>query len=93
VGKFVMQIEKPQTIGRYAMNIEVEGLPADFYENYIKNINAVTAEDVLRVANKYIKYDNLRIIITGKADEVIPSLERLKIPIFQFDKFGVLIKK
>jgi zinc protease len=93
VGKFVMQIEKPQTIGRYAMNIEVEGLPADFYENYIKNINAVTAEDVLRVANKYIKYDNLRIIITGKADEVIPSLERLKIPIFQFDKFGVLVKK
>ncbi len=75
------------------MYIEVEGLPADFYENYIKNINAVTAEDVMRVANKYIMTNNLRIIITGKADEVLPFLEKLKIPIFQFDKFGVLIKK
>ncbi len=91
VGKFVMQIEKPQTIGRYAMNIEVEGLPADFYENYIKKISAVTAEDILRVANKYILYDNLRIIITGKADEVITPLEKLGIPIYRFDPYGKLL--
>ncbi|WP_395045552.1 M16 family metallopeptidase, partial [Flavobacterium sp.] len=38
VGRFVMQVEKPATIARYALNIETEGLPADFYENYIKNI-------------------------------------------------------
>jgi zinc protease len=93
VGKFVMQIEKPQTIGRYAVNIEVEELPTDFYENYIKNINAVTAEDVMRVANKYIMYDNLRIVIAGKASEILTPLEKLGIPIYEFDKFGVLVKK
>ncbi len=88
VGRFVMQVEKPQTVARYALNIETEGLPVDFYENYIKNIQAVTADDVMRVMNKYVLEDNLRIIVTGKGSEVIPALERLKIPMFYFDKFG-----
>jgi zinc protease len=88
IGKFVMQVEKPETIARYALNIETQGLPADFYENYIKNINAVTAEDIMRVANKYFLADNLRIIVTGKGSDVIPGLEKLKIPMFYFDKFG-----
>jgi predicted Zn-dependent peptidase len=44
------------------------------YENYIKTINAVTAEDVLDAANKYFLIDNTRIIIAGKGD-VIPGLE------------------
>ena len=88
VGKFVMQVEKPATVARYALNIETEGLPADFYENYIKNINAVTPEDVMRVANKYFMEDNLRILVVGKGSEVISGLESTKMPIFYFDKFG-----
>ncbi|MEN9335324.1 MAG: hypothetical protein RLZZ500_311 [Bacteroidota bacterium] len=88
IGRFVMQVEKPQTVARYALNIETESLPADFYENFIKNIQSVTAEDVMRVMNKYVLADNLRIIVTGKGSEVIPGLEKLKIPMFFFDKFG-----
>ena len=88
VGRFVMQVEKPQTIARYALNIETEKLPADFYENFIKNIQAVTADDVMRVMDKYVLADNLRILITGKGADVLPGLEKLKIPIFYFDKFG-----
>ncbi|WP_396140491.1 M16 family metallopeptidase [Flavobacterium sp.] len=88
VGKFVMQVEKPATVARYALNIETEGLPTDFYENYIKNINAVTPDDVMRVANKYFLQDNLRILVVGKGSEVIAGLESTKIPMFYFDKFG-----
>ncbi len=88
VGRFVMQVEKPATIARYALNTEVQGLPSDFYENYIKNINAVSAEDVLRVSNKYFLEDNLRIVVVGKGSDVIAGLEKLKIPMFYFDKFG-----
>lgn len=88
VGRFVMQVSKPQTIARYALNIETEKLPEDFYVNYIKKINAVTPDDVLRVANKYFLADNIRIIITGKGSEVLPGLEKLGIPMFYFDKFG-----
>lgn len=93
VGRFVMQVEKPATIARYALNIETENLPADFYENYIKNINAVTPEDVMRVANKYILSDNLRILVVGKVSDVLPGLEKLNIPIYYFDKFGAPTEK
>jgi zinc protease len=88
VGRFVMNVEKPQTIARYALNIETEGLPADFYESYIKKIQEVTADDVMRVMNKYVLADNMRILITGKGADVLPGLEKLNIPIFYFDKFG-----
>ena len=93
IGRFVMQVEKPATVARYALNIQTEGLPADFYENYIKNINAVTPEDIMRVANKYMLADNLRIIVVGKATDVLSGLEKLKIPIFYFDKYGAPTEK
>ncbi|PWA04513.1 peptidase M16 [Flavobacterium psychrotolerans] len=88
VGRFVMQIEKPQTVAGYALRIKTQGLPEDFYENYIKSINDVTADDVLRVANTYFQADKARIVIVGKGSEVLPALEKLKIPIFYFDKYG-----
>ena len=92
VGNFVMQIEKPSTIAGYALNKETQGLPEDFYENYIKNINAVTAEDIKNAANKFFLTDQTRVIIVGKAADVLPGLEamskREKLPIFYFDKYG-----
>ncbi|AWG20375.1 peptidase M16 [Flavobacterium faecale] len=88
IGRFVMNFEKPQSIARYALNTEIEELPKDFYENYIKTITAVTADDVLKAANKYFLIDNSRIIIIGNAEVVLPGLKKLNIPIHYFDKFG-----
>jgi zinc protease len=92
VGNFVMQIEKSATIARYALNKYTQNLSDDFYENYIKNINAVTAQDIKNAANKYFLTENTRVVITGKAADVLPALEKLskdaKLPIFYFDKFG-----
>ena len=88
IGRFVMQIEKPQTVAGYALRIQTQSLPADFYENYIKNISAVTADDIMRVANKYFLADNSRIVIVGKAADVASGLEKLKFPVSYFDKYG-----
>jgi predicted Zn-dependent peptidase len=93
IGRFVMQVQKPQAIARYALNIETEKLPEDFYENYIRNINAVTPEQIQIAANKYFLIDNTRIVIAGKGADVIPGLESLKIPIFYFDKYGNPVEK
>jgi len=93
IGKFVMDIEKPATVARYALQTKTQGLPTDFYENYIKNINAVTADDVLRVSKKYFLAENLRIVVVSKGAEVIPGLEKLNIPIFYFDKYGNKVEK
>ncbi|MDQ8014678.1 MAG: pitrilysin family protein [Flavobacterium nitrogenifigens] len=93
IGRFVMQVEKPQAVARYALNIETEKLPADFYEKYIQTINNVTADDIYRVANKYFLLDNMRIVIVGKGSDVLPGLEKLQIPISYFDKYGNPVEK
>lgn len=98
VGNFVMGIEKPATVASYALRIETEDLPKDFYETYLEKIEAVTKEQVLSAAKKYFLNDNLRIVVTGKGSEVIDALENLtfdgkKIPVKYFDQAGAPTKK
>ena len=93
VGDFVLALERPQTIARYALNIKLNNLPSDFYTTYLQKINAVTAEDVMRVANKYFKSENARIIIVGKGSEVLENLEKTGIPIKYFDTYANPIDK
>lgn len=94
VGSFVMALERPQTIANYALNIETEGLPKDFYTTYLERINAITIEDVQKAAQKYFSSDNARIIVTGKGSEVLENLEKIKfngkkIPILYYDKQAI----
>ena len=93
VGDFVLALESPQTIARYALNIKLNNLPNDFYTSYLENINAVTAEDVTRVANKYFKTENARIVVVGKGSEVLENLEKTGIPIKYFDTYANAVEK
>ena len=86
IGGFVMDVQKPATAARYALNIARYNLPEDFYANYIKNINAVTLDDVQNAAIKYFKGDKARIIITGKGIDVLKNLENTDYIIKYFDK-------
>ncbi|MDM1378766.1 M16 family metallopeptidase [Myroides marinus] len=86
VGNFVMEIQKPATVATYALYKELYNLPADFYENYIKNINAVTVADVQAAAKKYFLKDNMRIVIVGKGADVLPGLEKLGYSIKYYSK-------
>lgn len=88
VGKFVMDLEKPQTIANYALNIKLNDLPKDFYTTYLQKINAVTADDVKRVANAYMKTENARVIVVGKGSEVLENLEKTGIPIKYYDTYA-----
>ncbi len=93
VGSFVRALQRPQTIANYALNIQTLGLPADYYENYLKNFEAVTLEDVQKAANKYFKIDNARIIVTGKGVDVADKLEQLGYKVNYFDTYGNSIEK
>lgn len=88
IGNFVMDAEKPEVIARQALSTQTQGLPKNFYKNYIQNINAVTSEDVLSAAQKYFSYDNSRILVVGKGSDVLPALEKLPYKINYFDRFG-----
>ncbi|MGB1308388.1 MAG: M16 family metallopeptidase [Oceanihabitans sp.] len=93
VGDFVLALESPQTIARYALNIKLNDLPKDFYTTYLQKINAVTVEDVNRVANKYFGTDNARIVVVGKGSEVLENLEKTGIPIKYYDAFANEVAK
>ncbi|WAC01255.1 pitrilysin family protein [Lacinutrix neustonica] len=93
VGDFVLALERPQTIANYALNIKLNELPKDFYKTYLTKINAVTVEDVARVANKYFTEQNARVIIVGKGSEVISNLEKTGIPIKYFDEYANEVDK
>jgi predicted Zn-dependent peptidase len=86
IGNFVMALENPSIVANYALNIVTKKLPQDFYETYLQKINAVTVDDVQRVAQKYFSEDNARIVIVGKALDVLPNLEKLPYAINYFDK-------
>tara|TARA_R110002126_G_scaffold97803_1_gene227556 strand:- start:16085 stop:18139 length:2055 start_codon:yes stop_codon:yes gene_type:complete len=88
VGSFIKNVENPRTIAGYALNILQNDLPADYYENYLKNIKAVTLEDVQNAAIKYFRGDKARIVITGKAIDVLDNLEKTDYVIKYFDKEG-----
>ncbi|MBT8299371.1 MAG: insulinase family protein [Maribacter sp.] len=91
VGRFVMALERPQTIANYALNIEKEGLSKDFYKTYLERINAITIADVQNAAQKYFSTENARIVVTGKGSDVLENLEKVELngktlPVFYFDK-------
>jgi zinc protease len=64
-------------------------LPPDYYQNYAKAVSAVTREDVLRVAKKYIDLAHLNIVIVGDRKSIEGPLKATGIaPIVILDPEG-----
>ncbi len=93
VGSFIMSTEQPSTIANFATNIAKFNLPEDFYEKYLENFQSVTTEDVKRVINKYLLKDKLRVLVVGKGQDVLSSLESMSYNINYFDKEGNPVEK
>ncbi len=75
-GSFARSLENPDNVANYYLNIERFGLPADFYKNYITNLNKVTAQQVELSAKKYLTPNSMTILIVGKASEIAESLKK-----------------
>jgi len=75
-GSFARSLERPQTVARQALSIARFDLPKDYYESYLKKIEAVTKEDVQRAAQKYIQPDRANILIVGNKDDVAEKVKR-----------------
>jgi zinc protease len=75
-GAFGRSLESPQTIAGFALNTAKYSLPKDYYNNYLKSIDAVTIVDVQATAKKFIKPDNAYILVVGKGADVADKLKR-----------------
>lgn len=55
------------------INDEWTRRPADFWQTYRDRMNAITIEEVQRVARKYIHPDNMIMLVVGKWAEIAPG--------------------
>lgn len=90
-GSFIMALENPQTIARYALNVEKEDLPKDFYKSFLEKLENVSKADVELAAKKYFNVNNARVVVVGKGSEILSNLENIdfhgkKLPVLYYSK-------
>jgi len=67
-------------------------LPLDYYGGFVSGINAVTAADVQRVAQRYIDPDKFDIVIVGDRSQIEAGLKALNEgPIVYRDLWGQVL--
>ncbi|MDZ7650676.1 MAG: insulinase family protein [Cytophagales bacterium] len=86
-GSFGRSLENPQTIAGFALNTAKYNLPKDYYNNYLKYVDAITLADVQATAKKYIRPDNAHIIVVGKGSDVADKLAKFG-EVKHFDIYG-----
>lgn len=75
-GNFPLSIETPNAIAAQVLESLVYGLELDDLPDYPNRINAVTVEDIRRVARTYLRPDRLAIVLVGEARAFVDDLRR-----------------
>jgi predicted Zn-dependent peptidase len=75
LNSFIFNYDSKSEILSQQMTYAYHGFPPDFLETYRSNIEKVTREDVTRVAKKYIKPEELTILVVGKAADFDKPLD------------------
>lgn len=86
-GSFARSLERPQTVARFAINTARYNLDANYYSNYLKNVQAVSITDVKATAQKFIMPDKAYFTVVGKASEIKDKLTPFG-EIKYFDNYG-----
>ncbi|MQF68830.1 insulinase family protein [SAR202 cluster bacterium AD-804-J14_MRT_500m] len=64
------------------------GLPDDYYTGLRTNYEALTVDDINRVARQHLKSDNLMLLVVGDREVIEPQLEKLGYPIVHVNHQG-----
>lgn len=69
VGSFPMRLDTMRAVAGFIAGVEYHGLGTDFVERFTEYINAVTREDVQRVAEKYLHPEKYVLVIVADLSE------------------------
>jgi zinc protease len=84
-GNFPLTIETPDDIAAQVLNVLFYGLPLSDIETYRERVNAITPDDIQRVARQYLRPDRLSVVLVGNAAAFTSQLAGIG-----FDKFEVV---
>jgi zinc protease len=87
-GVFPLQLETQNGLLGQFTNIQLNNLPANYLQTYRDKINAVTAADIQRVANKYVQPDKIAVVIVGDTGEILNQVKPYSSKIEIFDANG-----
>lgn len=77
LNSFIFNFQDPsQTLSRL-MRYEYYGYPKDFIFQYRRGVEATTISDVQRVAQKYLKPENIVTLVVGNGEAIQPPLSSL----------------
>ncbi|MGA3372034.1 MAG: pitrilysin family protein [Terracidiphilus sp.] len=79
LNSFLFRYDTREKVLAERVRLEFYGYPPDYLETYKAALEKVTLADLDRVAKKYIHPDKLAILVVGKADEIKPGLDELKL--------------
>ena len=98
-GSFPLTIETPNDIATQVINQVFFELPLEEVETYRQRVQAITPDDVQRVAKQYIKPDRLSVVLVGNAKAFVNQLRSVGItefeiiPIEQLDLMGATLRR
>ncbi len=69
LNSFVFNFDTKAEVISRLMTYEYYGYPSDFLQKTKEGIEAVTREDVMRVAQTYLQPDDMQLIVVGKASD------------------------
>lgn len=75
VGSFPLRMETNARMAALLSQIEFYGLGRSYFDDYPDKIRAVTADDVLRAAQRYLHPDKLTLVAVGRKAELQLSVE------------------
>ena len=87
VASFALSLERPSELLGYAILRKLYGFPADYWDTYPAQVMMVTADDIQRVARKYINPDNLQVVAVGDVSKIRPVMEKYG-PVEVYDAEG-----
>ena len=91
IRRFPSGFETVGAMSNQLANLVVYGLADTYFNDYIGKVNAVTIDDVNRVANKYLDPSRMAIVIVGDRKVIEPGLKELGMPITILDSDGNVI--
>jgi zinc protease len=76
-GTLPLEMQTTEQLAARVADLHAYELPLDYFESYREQINAVTRDDVVRVAREHIHLDRLAIVVVGSAAAVQDDLRAL----------------
>ncbi len=75
-GLFPLRLERPESLAESLLEVELYGLGEDYLEKFPEAVDAVTAETLLEVVRKYVRYDRSTFALVGVAEELREPLSK-----------------